>query len=78
MSNDPKAEPMLFTQWMAEQFDCGLPDVSMVSQSLAYIEGLKAGDPERFIYLSMVAAHLRQFEIALRQLKQMNVRMPYG
>lgn len=72
------AEPMLFLKWMAEQFECGVPDPAAVSQSLAYLEGLRAADPERFVYLSLAASQLRSFEVMLRQLKQYDVRMPYG
>lgn len=73
-----KTEPMLFLNWMADQFDCGVPDPSVVSQCLAYVEGLRAADPERFTYLPMVVGQLRSFEVMLRQLKQYEVRMPHG
>lgn len=74
----PTKEPMLYLDWFVDQYDIGLPDVSAISQSIAHIEGMLAADPERFMYLRVIATELRSFEVMVRTLRQYKVRMPHG
>lgn len=71
-------EPMLYLDWFVDQYDCGLPDPSAISQSIAHIEGILAADPERFMHLRTVASQLRSFEVMVRTLRQYQVKMPHG
>lgn len=75
-----KAEPMLFLDWFADQYDAvGLPSEENLRQSAAYLQGfIDAMEPESRAYMHGALNNIRSAEVIVRALKQYQVRMPHG
>jgi hypothetical protein len=79
VSEQQTKEPMLYLDWFLDQYEIGLPDISLLQQNQAYLQGLiDAKGTESVGYLLQIQSSLRSAEVMIRTLKQYKVRMPHG
>jgi len=68
----------LFLRWFAEQYECGLPDASIIRECLAYITGVRDerhGSDANISNLTQCISVLSSFEVMVRALKQYEVKI---
>lgn len=68
----------LFLRWFAEQYECGLPDASIIRECMAYVTGVRDerhGDGANISNLNQCISVLQSFDVMVRALKQYEVKI---